>query len=186
MLTLSDFTYAVTTAAWCPDGDTFVTGSQDSEVALCIWNMNGDRVYLWKEENLRVHDLSLSPDGRRLAVLLETRILIYDFVTREKISDWAIDDVKLTSVNISPDSRQVLVSMNESRIHLLDIETGAFLQSYEGQRHTQFIIRSSFGGANGTHVVSGSEGTGFRSFLLFSGMLITSFRLKYLHMADEW
>ena len=121
--------------------------------------MNGKRVHLWNEEVLRVHDLSISPDGQRLAVLLETRILIYDVVTREKIRDWLISDAKLTSINISPDSQRILVGMNESKIHLMDIDSGEMLQSFEGQLHTQFVIRSAFGGANGTHVISGSEGS---------------------------
>ncbi len=147
----------MTTAAWAPDGKYFITGSQDSERALCLWNLDGEKVHAWKEENLRVHDLCISPDGHRLVVLLENRVLVYDFITRERIRDWPIEGAKLTSVNISPDSEQILVSMNPNQIHLMDMDSGEVLRCYEGQQQSQFIIRSAFGGVNGNYVISGSE-----------------------------
>lgn len=120
--------------------------------------MGGVLVHKWNEDSLRVNDLALSPDGQRLVVLLESRILVYDFASYEKLAEWAIEDVKLTSVNISKDSQYMLVSMNENKIKLMEIETGEMVQSFSGQVQTQFIIRSAFGGADENFVVSGSEG----------------------------
>jgi len=147
----------VTSAAWAPNGESFVVGSQDTKFGLCLWNVQGDQLYQWTEDSLRVHDLAVSPDGQRLVVLLEHRILVYDFVTREKLCEWALDDVKLTSVNISQDSRHMLISMNDNKIRLMDIDTGDVAQTFTGQTQTIYIIRSSFGGANENFVVSGSE-----------------------------
>ena len=158
ILTLSQLTYSVTSAAWAPNGETFVIGSHDVEDPLCVWNIDNRRVYQWKEDSLRVHDLSISPDGQRLVVLLENRVLVYDFVSREKIAEWAIDGVKTTSINISADSKHMLVSMNENSIRLMVIDTGEVLQTFEGHRQTEFVVRSAFGGANENFVVSGSEG----------------------------
>jgi WD repeat-containing protein 26 len=158
ILTLSQLTYSVTSAAWAPNGETFVIGSHDVEDPLCVWSIDNKRVYQWKEDSLRVHDLSISPDGQRLVVLLENRVLVYDFVSREKIAEWAIDGVKTTSINISADSKHMLVSMNENSIRLMVIDTGEVLQSFEGHRQTEFVVRSAFGGANENFVVSGSEG----------------------------
>lgn len=98
-------------------------------------------------------------------MLLEKRILVYDFHGREKIGDWEVQEdtpgvkTTMTSVAVSGDGRRMLVSMNESRIRLMSVETGECLQSFEGQRQSQFIIRSGFGGADEGFVVSGSEGT---------------------------
>jgi WD40 repeat protein len=108
---------------------------------------------------LRVHDLAISPDGTRLVALLEKRILVYDFNTYEKLCEWQPEgNVKLTSVSISEDGRYVLVSMNEHRIELRDIETGEITERYSGHTQRQYIIRSGFGGAGEGFVVSGSEG----------------------------
>ncbi|KAF2179782.1 WD repeat-containing protein-like protein [Zopfia rhizophila CBS 207.26] len=157
MVCISDFTYPCTTAAWAPNGKTVVIGSQDTKYGLALWDTDGNIVHRWHEDNVRVHDLAISPDGHRLVVLLENRILVYDFVTREKLCEWALDDVKLTSVNISQDSHHMLISMNENKIRLMEIDTGEVIQKYSGQVQTQYIIRSAFGGANENFVVSGSE-----------------------------
>ena len=167
ILTLSQFSYTVTTASWSPSGDYFVTGSQDKDFALCLWNMHGEREYMWKEDDLRVYDLSISPDGERLVVLLESRIIVYNFVTREKLREMPMGSVKLTSVNISKNSQCMLVSMNDNRIQLMDIDTGEVLQTFEGHLQVQYVIRSAFGGANETHIVSGSEGMHLAIILLY-------------------
>lgn len=148
----------VSSAAWAPNGQTFVIGSQDIQLGLGLWNLDGEKIHEWKEEGLRVYDLAISPDGQRLVVLLEQRIFVYDFVTREKLCEWALEDVKLTSINISRNSHHMLISMNDNKIRLMDIDTGEVLQSFSGRKQTEFIIRSAFGGADENFVVSGSEG----------------------------
>ncbi|KAF1809622.1 WD40 repeat-like protein [Eremomyces bilateralis CBS 781.70] len=157
LINLDRFTYAVTAAAWAPDGETFVTGAQDTDCALCVWNLQGERLHMWTEDNFRVYDLSLSPDGQRLVVLLEMRIQVYDFASRKKICDWNQSDYKLTSVNISQDSQHMLVSMNDDTINLMVIDTGEVVQGFYGHKQSKFMIRSAFGGANENFVVSGSE-----------------------------
>jgi WD40 repeat protein len=88
----------------------------------------------------------------------ETRVYVYDFVTREKIGEWKLDKFKMTSITISQDSKYALVSMNPSKIHLIEIESGNTVQVYEGHKQENVIIRSAFGGATGAFVISGSEG----------------------------
>ena len=156
---MNEFTYPCTTAAWTPDGQHVVIGSQDTKLGLCTWDLSGRLIHEWRGDALRVHDLAISPDGTRLVALLEKRILVYDFVTREQIAEYMPEgNVKLTSINISADSRVMLVSMNENRVELRDIETGEVQERYEGHVQKQYIIRSSFGGADENFVVSGSEG----------------------------
>lgn len=115
-------------------------------------------LFKWKDEKLRVYDLALSANGQRLVILAETRILVYDFLTKEKIGDYAYEDCKMTSVAISKDSNYMLVGMNENRLKLMLIDTGETVQNFSGHKQTEFMIRSAFGGANENFVVSGSEG----------------------------
>lgn len=159
LLTIEIFTYPVTCAAWAPNGESFVLGSQDPDHPLCLYSTNGEKLYSWTgTSTFRVNDLAISPDGQRLVVLLEQRIFVYDFVSREKICEYALEDVKLTSITITKNSRHMLVSMNDNKIRIMDIDTGEVLQSYSGQKQTQYIIRSTFGGADENFVLSGSEG----------------------------
>lgn len=118
---------------------------------------------------MRVNDLAISPDGQRLVLILDNRensIVVYDFSSYEKICEWQVDEVKLTSVAISQDSRHMLVSMNQDKIKLMEIDTGEVIQRFEAHQHRQFVIRAAFGGADENFVVSGSEGTSF--FYFFS------------------
>jgi WD40 repeat protein len=155
---LSHFQYPVTAAAWAPDGESFVIGSQDPAHALSVWSNDDEMIYKWKEDRLRVYDLALSPDGRRLVVLADTRILVFDFITREKLADYRGDNIRMTSVSISKDSRTMLVGMNPDRLQMMDIETGQIIQEYQGQSQKTYMIRSEFGGANENFIISGSEG----------------------------
>lgn len=155
---LHHFQYPVTAAAWAPDGESFVLGSQDPSHALSVWSNDDEMIYKWKEDKLRVYDLALSPDGRRLVVLLDTRILVFDFITREKLADFKFENVRMTSVSLSRDSRSMLVGMNPDRLDMLDIDTGQVIQDYQGHSQREFMIRSAFGGANENFVISGSEG----------------------------
>jgi WD40 repeat protein len=133
-------------------------------MGLTVWDLNDDQIYMWRDEKqaMRPYDISLSPDGRRLVILLENTIIVYDFITREKLSEWSFDDVQMTSVSVSADSRSVLVSMNKNKIHLLDIETGEVLQSFDGAKQIKNMIRSAFGGANENFVISGGEDSRIR------------------------
>ena len=175
---MNHFQYPVTAAAWAPDCQSFVIGSQDPDHALSVWKGEGDMVYEWKDDKLRVYDLALSPDGRRLVVLVDVRIIIFNFVTREKIVDRTFEGphIRMTSVNISQDSRLMLVSINENRLFLASVETGQILQEFHGHKQKEYMIRSAFGGANQNFVISGSEG----EFSIFCFTLHCS-RLTSLH-----
>jgi len=134
-----------------------VVGSLDTHYAIEVWNLDEELIHRWKDPSLRVYGLALSPDGHRLVALLEQRIIVYDFISRDKIGEWTVDDSKMTSVTISNDSRHMLISMNPNKISLMVIDTGELIQTFEGHKQMKYMIRSSFGGASESFVVSGSE-----------------------------
>lgn len=136
----------------------FILGSLDSNHPLRLYDVSGTKVYQWKEDHLRVVDLAISPDGQYLVALLKRRVQVYDLITRQKVQEYKLDAAMLTSVSISKDNATMLISMNENKIQMMDIRTGECLQTFEGQKHMQYVVRSGFGGANENFVVSGSEG----------------------------
>ncbi|KAF2125545.1 WD40 repeat-like protein [Dothidotthia symphoricarpi CBS 119687] len=159
---INEFTYPTTAAAWTPSGKHVVIGSQDDKLGCGIWDLDGHLVHNFCEQGtkLRVNDLAISPDGQRLVLILDNRensIIVYDFSSYEKMCEWQLDEVKLTSIAISQDSRHMLVSMNQDKIKLMEIDTGEVIQRFEAHQHRQFVIRAAFGGADENFVVSGSE-----------------------------
>ena len=92
-------------------------------------------------------------------MLSESGVHVYDLDTLNKIQEWILDDVKLTSISISKDSRYILLSMNGSTgLALVELKSGEVLKTFPGSLHDQFITRNCFGGTNEEYVVSGSEG----------------------------
>ena len=61
------------------------------------------------------------------------------------------------SVTISEDSRHLLINKNDGEAQLIDLMTRCGVQKFLGHTGGPCVIRSSFGGANESFVVSGSE-----------------------------
>ncbi|KAI2621655.1 WD domain-containing protein [Hypoxylon sp. NC1633] len=146
----------VTSCVWAADNQTFVTGALDKTNGLVQWDLSGDKMYDWNCPH-RVEDLAVSPDGHWLVASDSgTHIHVYNFMTREL--EYEMDlQVRLTSISISQNSRHLLVNHNNGVAQLIDLALREPVQSYTGFTVENFVIRSSFGGADESFVVSGSE-----------------------------
>lgn len=156
---LDGFEEPVTSCVWTADSQSFITGSMDKENSICQWDLEGNRTHMWTKE-FRTTSLDLSPDGQWLVAMDDLQsVHLYNFRTRELEYDW---DLKSTpsSVSISQDSRLLLVNKSNGEAQLSDIVTRDVIQKYRGHVGGEYIIRSGFGGANESFVVSGSEGKG--------------------------
>ncbi|KAJ5664932.1 uncharacterized protein N7477_007380 [Penicillium maclennaniae] len=156
LLTIDHHSDPVTAAAWAADGESFVTASLDLGAQLCHWSIRGTSLHKWKG-GFRVQDCALSQDGRRLvAADTDSKIHVFDFQTYEEVICFPVSS-KPTSVTISRDSKHMLVSLAEGEIQLLEMDTSIVIRRFSGQKQGEFVIRSTFGGADENFVVSGSE-----------------------------
>jgi len=176
----------VTSAAWAPDGESFVTGSLDSQAQLCHWGIRSAHpFYVWTG-GFRVQDCAITPDGSRLIAADETGgVHVYNYKTH--VEEYCLPlKSKVTSVSVSKDSRYVLINLAEGQIQLVDLETTEMVRRYRGQKQGEFVIRSGFGGAAESFVISGSEGKLSRLTNMI-GLALTGFdsRFQYLHMAQR-
>ncbi|KAI9373525.1 WD domain protein [Aspergillus egyptiacus] len=174
LFTVNHHRQPVTAAVWAPDGESFVTASLDLHSQLCHWSVRGQPIYTWPE-GFRVQDCAITPDGRRLiAVDVEKKIRVFNFITHEE--EYALPlKSKATSIAVSKDSRHMLVNLTECQIQLIDIETGEVIRRFQGQKQSQFIIRSTFGGAAENFVVSGSEDSKIYVWHKGNGTLVETF-----------
>ena len=134
-----------------------MTGCLDKERNLCQWNLNGDLIYDWGRDH-RIQDLAVSPNGHYLVAMDIHHIHVYNFVTREL--EYEMDlKVQLRSVSISQNSRHLLVNKKDGEARMLDLDTRETVRTFAtGDKPGEFVIRSVFGGANESFVISGSEG----------------------------
>jgi len=172
----------VSSCVWAPDGSSFLTGALEKSASLCQWSTSGDLISDWKAGH-RIQDLTLSPDGHRLVAMdHETHIYVYNFVTREL--EYKMDmKGKMGSVIISQNSRHLLVNKLDGEARLLDLETRETIRIFTVLgRQKPDLIRATFGGANESFVVSGSEGKA-ESSPYARPKLLTFHRWAHIHMA---
>lgn len=152
------FDEPVSSCVWAADGASVVLGSFDKERALCQWSLQGERVFTWTKKH-RTEGLALSPNGQWLVAMdHEKQLHVYNFSTRELEYDMELPS-RAMSVAISSDSQFLLVNTQDGEIHLYNIAMrGNPIHKYVGGTGGSCVIRSAFGGADESFVISGSEG----------------------------
>jgi WD repeat-containing protein 26 len=142
---------------WAADNQTFITGALDRSRGLCQWNLSGEKIYDWATPH-RVEDLTLSPNGQWLVAMDDrAHVHVYNYVTRELEYSLELRN-RLTSVSISADSRFLLINQQNGVAELFDLISREEVLRYMGHTGGDFMLRSTFGGADESFVVSGSEG----------------------------
>ncbi|KAJ7085797.1 WD40 repeat-like protein [Mycena belliarum] len=180
--TLEEHSEPVSALAWLPDDSGFLSAGLDFKII--IWNKDGQRRDVWGMLPVRITHMVISPDSSRLVAIGmrapspvdprtdndgapsnpsstpppkdEHRLLVYDFASRRNESSTLFEG-ELTSLCISHNSQYALISRSPDDIQLWDLNLGRMARKYTGQRQTQDIIRSCFGGFESNFVISGSE-----------------------------
>jgi len=177
-------TEPVTTAAWAPDGQSFVTGSLDLISSLCVWSLEHRDdfmpLYDFGTSCARVQDcgiaavkrqssaLAIPEDSltdfagqvRLVVVCTDHSVHVYDYLRREKLS-YIPMDYEITCLSLSLDGHDMLMNLDCGEIWCMRIEDGAVQHKFVGQTQGRFVIRSCFGGATEGFIISGGEGMCF-------------------------
>ncbi|KAH6918387.1 WD repeat-containing protein [Coprinopsis sp. MPI-PUGE-AT-0042] len=173
----------ISSISWLPDGSGFYSAGLDRKIIL--WDSEGNLKEDWPPAPIRIHGHCLSRDGSRLVAIgqdeevdrardgaapaqtpggtpgkspkdIHHRLAVFDVEKRSMV--WSVRyEGEFTSISLSPDSQYALVSHDSEVIYLYDIQNGRLENKYIGQRQGKDIIKSCFGGVNGSFVLSGSE-----------------------------
>jgi WD40 repeat protein len=143
---------SLTSAAWLPDGQSFVTGGIKGHFYNC--DMDGNIRETW--EGIRVRCLQTLPDGQVLAADSLKRIRSYNF---KDISDANIiqEDFQIMSFTLNKVGSLALISVVAQGIHLWDIKDKILLKRYQGNVQNNYTNYCTFGGADEAYLASGSE-----------------------------
>ena len=183
--TIEEHTESVTAISWLPDGSGFISGGLDRKII--IWDTDGKLRDVWGTTAIRLTELGLTPDSKRLVASgieypFDTPLDTTQSRARDPSStpsggpgnaapvriivfDFATKqtesstrlDRELTSMQITQDSHYALINHSRNGIYLWDIHTGQIARKYSGQSQIRHVIRSCFGGIDGNFVASGSE-----------------------------
>ncbi|TQN73438.1 WD repeat-containing protein, partial [Colletotrichum shisoi] len=156
ILKLERFDEPASGCVWAADSKTFITGSLDKDHGLRTWSTSGEMLCEWGKKH-RVQDICGSPDGHWLVAVDDAlKIHVYNAFTRELEYEMEVKS-RPTCVSISEDSRHLLLNKKDGELQLIDLVNRTSVQKFLGHTGGDFIIRSAFGGANESFVVSGSE-----------------------------
>ena len=100
----------------------------------------------------------------------EKEITVYRYVDRVFEYQMVVGS-KMTCINISRDSRYVLINMANNEVQLFDLDTADIVRRFMGQKQSEFVLRSTFGGADQNLIMSGSEGKDYRSGHILNPLL---------------
>ncbi|KAF9639932.1 hypothetical protein BFW01_g11738 [Lasiodiplodia theobromae] len=160
MTVLRGFDYPPTSGDWDPtQGSTLIVGSQDSTYGLRSWTESGSVSDEWGE-SYRTNELRVSEDGQTLVTITDCGLHKYRMETKEKIGELVVDGARLISIDMTKDSRHILLNNGGTNpcLIIVDSESDEVVRAFDGPSHSRFIIRSAFGGLNDEYVLSGSEG----------------------------
>ncbi|OMH84571.1 WD repeat-containing protein 26 [Zancudomyces culisetae] len=142
----------VTACKWMPDGSSFISGGLDKN--MFMWSVEGKILHSWNVP--RIHDLSVSSDGTKILVAdNENKILLFNFATKTPYS--AIKEVSnILSISFALDSKFALVGVQNSQLHLWDLEAQKIILTYDGHKQGTYVSRCTFAAPNESLVVCGS------------------------------
>ncbi|KAH7910762.1 WD40 repeat-like protein [Hygrophoropsis aurantiaca] len=189
----------VSALVWLPDGSGFISSSLDHKIIS--WDCDGKQLEIWNNVHMRVTDIAVSPDFKRLVTIgmgyksplasdasqpiasgangiatnprrgTGNRMITYNMDTKDIEMSIPMEG-ELTSVKISDDSRYALINHAPDEIQLWNLEAGRMERKFMGQRQVHHVIRSCFGGIDGNFVVSGSEDRNVYVWHRDSGVLL--------------
>ena len=171
---------AVGGVAWLPNSQGFFSGGLDCNL-LC-WDLDGNVSYTFSTAPYRIVDIAIAPDSSRLVCLgeashvprnsnlngsidppksvfevLERRLIVFNLLERRQERSLLHTSSLTCATFSSDDSRHVLVNQSPDEVVLYDIVDGSVHRKYRGQKQGLYMVRSCFGGASKSFVISGSE-----------------------------
>jgi WD40 repeat protein len=100
----------VSSCAWLPDGERFVTGGMEPEIILM--SVDGSVLHRWSGS--RVYGLAPTPDGGKLvSISTDNKLQVHDLLTRSLEASIPMPS-DLTCVSVSKDSQFALVNIATS------------------------------------------------------------------------
>ena len=157
--TLESHTAEVTSVAFCPDGRSGLSGSEDD--TLRLWDLPTGESVQFKGHATDVQSVAVSPDGRcgfsgawddKIGDKRKT-VRLWDLATGTCLRSFDGHTSIVASVSISPDGRWGLSGSWDTTLRLWELATGKCMRTLKGHSETAQCVAIS---PNGQWGLSGS------------------------------
>jgi WD40 repeat protein len=141
----------------------FLSGSFDKK--LRMWNIPEHRVVEWAQTANMITAACFSPNGKMAVAGLYTgEVTFYQtdglkYFTQIECKNRHGKDSngrKVTGLQYLPSGKKLLISTNDSRLRLYDMDDFSMTQKYKGLENNQLQIQATFN-ETGTRVICGSD-----------------------------
>lgn len=145
---------SLTCAAFSPDGQRFVTGSNRGQFYMC--DLEGNVIN--SMEGVRVNSLAfLNDNATVLAADTHYRIRSYSFEPSRNDSNLIQEQNPIMTFTVNSSNRLALLNVAQQGLHLWDLRDKVLVRVFQGNVQGNYTIFSCFGGVNESFVASGSE-----------------------------
>jgi WD40 repeat protein len=141
----------ITCISFSPDGKSILTGSQDSTV--CLWDLQGNRLQLFKGLGDEVRSVAFSPDGKSILTGSGDKTARLWDLHGNQLQKFTGHRGIIYSVTFSPDGKTILTGSMDKTARLWDLH-GNELQAFNG--HGDIISSVAFSG-DGKSILTGSN-----------------------------
>lgn len=165
----------VTCVAFAPDGQTILSGSDDSTVRL--WNTEtGRHLHCFRGHTNRVKCVAFSPDGQRiLSAGEDCSLRLWSVETRKPIHTFEHAHARsITSLAFSPDGRYALTGSDDKTIRLWDLLQFTEVRRFDLEPNA--AVRSVAFSPDGTRALSGGADALVRLWEVSTGKQLQVFK----------
>jgi len=126
-------------------------------MGLCLWSIDGLLLHDF-EVGQRVMGCAFAPQSRSIIAFGRESVFVYDHKTFQLLvkKDLDVYDFDIQGVSVSSGSPYALLQI-KGKLLVMSLETLEIVEMFEKEHETQFVIKSSFGGAQNKYVACGSE-----------------------------
>ncbi|MEM9214798.1 MAG: TIR domain-containing protein [Cyanobacteria bacterium P01_F01_bin.150] len=162
----------VRSVSFSPDGQTLVSGSDDTTVKL--WDVvTGEQLNSFTGHDNWVWSVGFSPDGQTLVSgSADKTIKLWDVESGKELRSFTGHDRHVLRVRFSPDGQTLVSGSADKTAKLWDVATGEQLRSFTG--HDESFSSVSFS-SDGQTLVSGSADTMIKLWDVTTGEQLRSF-----------
>ena len=167
----------VNAVAFAPDGQTVLSGSDDT--TLRLWDVaTGDPIHIFEGNGGRINSVAFAPDGQTVLsgsasrTLRDTTLKLWNVATGDLIRTFEGRGGSVYSVAFAPDGCTAIAGNWSGSLTLWDLETGDLIRTFEDVGARAYSVAFA---PDGQTVLSGSDDTTLKLWDVATGDLIQTF-----------
>ena len=130
---------SINSVAFSPDGKTIVSGSNDRNYTICLWNADtGENIRTFSTEHTSwIYHIAVSPDGNSIiSASADNTLRLWDMKTGKHTRTLTGHTDTVNCVVFTPDGYMIVSASDDNTLRLWDMKTGKHTRTLTGHTDT--------------------------------------------------